>query len=117
VAGGVLIVDDHEGFRSMARLYLESAGLDVVAEAGDGDEAVTSAIATRPSLALVDINLPGDDGFAVAARLAALDESPRVVLISSRRPGDLDRRLAASPAAGFITKDELSIAAIEALVD
>jgi len=57
---------------------------------------------------LLDVQLPGPDGFAVAERLAAADSPPAVVLISSRGPDAFRRRLARSPACGFITKAELS---------
>jgi DNA-binding NarL/FixJ family response regulator len=65
----VLVVDDHAAFRSMARALLESEGVEVVGESEDGDGAVVASAALRPGVALVDIHLPGDDGFAVAALL------------------------------------------------
>jgi DNA-binding NarL/FixJ family response regulator len=117
VAHRVLIVDDHAGFRSIARTFLESEGLDVVGEAGDGDEAVAASATLRPALVLLDVHLPGDDGFAVAERLAALPAPPVVVLTSSRPPGEIRRRLHATSAAGFIPKDELTAAAIAAFVE
>jgi DNA-binding NarL/FixJ family response regulator len=109
----VLIVDDHAAFRSMARALLESEGVEIVGESEDGDGAVVASATLRPGVVLVDIHLPGDDGFAVARRLAALPHPPAVVMISSRPAGDLRRRLAAAAVAGFIPKDELSLAAID----
>ena len=52
--------------------------------------------------------LPNLDGFAVARRLAALDEPPLVVLTSSRDRVELGTRLTRAPAVGFLQKDELS---------
>jgi DNA-binding NarL/FixJ family response regulator len=112
----VLIVDDHAPFRSMARVLLESEGVEVVGESEDGDGAVAASAALRPGVVLLDIHLPGDDGFLVAERLAALPEPPSVVMISSRPVGELRSRLAAAAAAGFIPKAELSVAAIDAIV-
>jgi len=116
MSAGLLLVDDHTGYRALARTLLEGEGLTVVGEAGDGDSAVRAASRLDPALVLLDVHLPGEDGFAVAERLAALPAPPVVVLISSRTVRELARRLASSPAAGFIPKDELSLAAIERLL-
>jgi CheY-like chemotaxis protein len=62
----------------------------------------------RPQVVLLDIQLPGMDGFAVAERLAAESAAPAVVLISSRGRGAFRSRLEATPARGFITKAEFS---------
>jgi len=104
----VLIVDDHEGFRRMARALLEAGGYDVVGEAGDGASAVAAAERLRPGLVLVDVHLPDFDGFEVAAQLNAVSSAPAVVLVSSRSESSYRRRLADSSAVGFIAKDELS---------
>jgi len=112
----VLIVDDHAGFRSVARALLEGEGYDVVAEAADGEEAVAAAIDARPDIVLLDVHLPDADGFGVARRLAALSAPPTVLLTSSRPISDLRRRVAESPVAGFLAKDELSGPALAAIV-
>ena len=112
----VLIVDDHAGFRSMARTLLESEGLEVVGEAATGDETIAASVLLRPGLVLLDVHLPGEDGFAVAERLAGLPDAPIVVLISSRPAADIQRRLGSTSAAGFIRKSDLSAAAIAAII-
>jgi len=108
VAWTVLIVDDHDGFRAGARALLEAEGFDVLGEAADGQSAVEQARRLRPQVVLLDVQLPGTDGFAVAERLAAEPAAPAVVLISSRRQGAFRTRLEATPARGFITKAEFS---------
>jgi DNA-binding NarL/FixJ family response regulator len=108
VAWTVLIVDDHAGFRSGARSLLEAEGFDVLGEAADGESAVEQARRLRPQVVLLDVQLPGIDGFAVAERLAAEPAAPAVVLISSRDRGAFRGRLEATPARGFITKAEFS---------
>jgi CheY-like chemotaxis protein len=108
----ILIVDDHDGFRTVARAMLEDEGFEVVGEAVDGRSAVEAAESLRPWLVLLDVHLPDLDGFAVSHRLAALDPPPIVVLISSRPLGDLRQRVTDSPVVGFIPKDELSGAAL-----
>jgi DNA-binding NarL/FixJ family response regulator len=112
----VLIVDDHEAFRESASALLEAEGFTVVGEAGNGDAALGEAERLRPQIVLLDIQLPDIDGFAVAERLSAVPEPPRIVLISSRDAGSYGPRLDATPARGFITKRELSGAALSALV-
>ena len=112
----VLIVDDHPGFRSAARALLEAEGFDVVGEAADGESGLAAAERLRPGLVLLDIQLPGLDGFEVAERLASSQSPPAVVLVSSRDRSAYRRRLADSPARGFVAKSDLSGAAIAALV-
>ncbi len=112
----ILIVDDHDGFRSVARAMLEAEGFAVVGDATDGQSAVASAGALRPDVVLLDVHLPGMDGFEVALLLAALPDPPTVILTSSRPIEDLRRRTESSPAVGFLSKHELSGAAINAMV-
>jgi len=104
----VLIVDDHEPFRERARALLEGDGFEVVGEADGGDSAVDAVRRLRPEVVLLDVRLPGADGFAVAERLAAESDAPAVVLISTRAADTYRRRLHASPVRGFIAKAELS---------
>jgi DNA-binding NarL/FixJ family response regulator len=108
VAWTVLIVDDHAGFRASARALLEADGFDVIGEAADGESAVEQARRLHPQVVLLDVQLPGMDGFAVAERLAAEPTAPATVLISSRGRGAFRSRLNATPARGFITKAEFS---------
>jgi CheY-like chemotaxis protein len=92
----VLIVDDHEDFRSSARALLELQGFE--------------------DIVLLDVQLPGMDGFEVAERLASSARPPRVVLISSRRRSAYEVRLPSAPVAGFLGKHELSGATLAALL-
>ena len=80
----VVIVDVHAGFRRSARALLEASGFSVVGEAADGDGAVTAVDRYRPAVVLLDIQLPGEDGFAVAERISGRQDPPIVILISSR---------------------------------
>jgi CheY-like chemotaxis protein len=106
-AASILIVDDHDGFRTFARGMLEAAGF-TVAEAATGAEAAEAARSVRPRLVL----------FEVARRLAAQAGGsaqaggPVIVLTSTRDASDYGGRISSSPAAGFLPKDELSGAAL-----
>ena len=112
----VLIVDDHAGFRLLARRLLSAAGFDVVGEAADGASALESARRLRPGIVLLDVQLPDLDGFEVARRLADADLGASTVLISTRDASAYRRRLSDSPALGFIPKSELSGTALAKLV-
>jgi len=112
----LLIVDDHAGFRSFARTLLGADGFDVAGEAEDGETALSAVEQLHPDVVLLDVQMPGIDGFEVARRLAEGADSPHVVLTSSREASDYGARLAASPVDGFIAKGELSAEALTALV-
>ena len=116
MAATVLIVDDHAGFRLSARRILEADGYDVIGEAADGREAIEAVRALRPKIVLLDVNLPDMDGFEVARSISASSSPPAIVLTSSHDREDLGDSLPASSAAGFVPKDELSGAAVAALV-
>ncbi len=111
----LLIVDDHASFRSFARSMLSAEGFEVTGEAEDGESALVEAERLHPDVVLLDVGLPGIDGFEVAQRLAQAEEPPRVVLTSSRDASDYGTRLARSSASGFIPKRDLSGAALAAL--
>ncbi len=110
----VLIVDDHGGFRAIARRMLEAEGYEVVGEAADGRSAISAVGDLKPALVLLDVQLPDLDGFEVAARLTAAGEAPEIVLISSHDSSDFGPLVARSGACGFLSKEELSGRAIEA---
>jgi DNA-binding NarL/FixJ family response regulator len=108
VPATVLIVDDHAGFRASARALLDAEGFMVIGEAGDGPGALEQVHVLRPDVVLLDIQLPGMDGFEVAERIAADPGPPAVVLISSRDAAAYGPRLAGCPVVGFLTKRDLS---------
>jgi len=113
----MLIVDDSEAFRVQARSMFEAEGFTVVAEADDVSSALVAWEAMRPQLVLLDVNLPDGDGFALVDLLEADGARPLVVLTSSRDAGTYRRRLERTRALGFIVKDELSGAAVRALIE
>jgi DNA-binding NarL/FixJ family response regulator len=108
MATTVLIVDDHASFRRAVRLVLEYEGYEVIGEAADGEEALTAAAELAPELVLLDVHMPGIDGFEVAERLTSHENPPKVVLTSSRDGSDFDQRVRRSGARGFIPKAEIS---------
>jgi DNA-binding NarL/FixJ family response regulator len=112
----VLVIDDHAGFRAIARTILEAAGYEVVAEAADGESGLAAAARARPDLALVDIQLPDIDGFEVTRRLLETPSSPSIVLVSSRDRSDFGHLVDTSGAMGFVPKAEISAESLEAVL-
>jgi len=112
----LLIVDDHASFREFAHTLLGAAGFEVAGEAHDGEDALAQADLLHPDIVLLDVQLPGMDGFEVALRLSRLTSPPRVVLTSSREASDYGERLRQAPVLGFVPKGELSGATLAALL-
>jgi CheY-like chemotaxis protein len=113
----LLIVDDREEFCSVAGQMLASDGFDVTGMVFDGDQALAFVASHHPDVVLLDVQLPGMDGFEVARRLALLPDAPDVVLTSSRSRGSYGHRLAESPVRGFIPKQDLTGSALNALIE
>jgi two-component system, NarL family, response regulator DesR len=102
----VLLAEDQAMVRgALASLLGLEQDLEVVAEAGRGDEVLAAARAAAPDVALLDIGLPGMDGLEVAAALRNALPTVRVVMLTTfNRPGYLRRAMEAG-AAGFLLKD------------
>jgi DNA-binding NarL/FixJ family response regulator len=107
-----LIVDDSVRFLEAARALLQQQGLQVVGMATNVAQALESASALRPDVALVDVGLGDESGFDVAARI----DGVLVILTSTQDEQDLADLLEASPAIGFLPKAALSAAAIGELL-
>ena len=110
IARTVLVVDDDPTFRRLARRVLAAHGLDVVAEAGTVADALLTAAEVRPSAALVDVELPDGDGFALAGRLTAMPWSPRVVVTSVQSGAGFPAAALRNGAEAFVPKDGLAVA-------
>jgi CheY-like chemotaxis protein len=87
----VLLVDDNEDARVMLRTYLQLGG-HRVHEASSGPEAVETALHVRPDVALVDLGLPGFDGFEVSRRLRQDVRTQQIVLIALTGYGQQEDR-------------------------
>jgi CheY-like chemotaxis protein len=113
----VLLVDDSAAFRRAAAELLTLRGFAVLPPAADRAAAL-HIVATQgcPDGALVDVHLPGDDGFNVAAALRLVCPSARIVLTSSDVDRVLDADLARCGALAFVAKDELALADLRALL-
>ena len=79
----VLIVDDAEFMRMMLRDIVEEMGLEVVAEAGNGQEAIAAFQEKKPDLILLDITMPVLDGLAALKKIISQDPATQVVMITA----------------------------------
>ncbi|MEO8701737.1 MAG: response regulator, partial [Kofleriaceae bacterium] len=101
IAGGprrIVLVEDQEDLRGLMREVMERMGHQVV-DAGDGLEGVARILAEKPDIAIIDIGLPGIDGFEVARRVRAALGNAVVLVALTGRSKESDR--ADALAAGF----------------
>ena len=101
----VLLVDDHQLLRQAIRRALEDAGMTVVAEAGDGGEAVRLAGELKPDVVVMDVSMPVLDGVEATRRIH--DDLPDLPIVILTMHGDevLRRDAVNAGATGFLTKD------------
>ena len=102
----VLLAEDMRILRdTLAAVMGLEADIEVVAQVADGNAIVPAALAQRPDVAVVDIDLPGTDGLTAAARLREQQPGCQVLILTVLgRPGNLRRALAAG-VAGFLPKE------------
>jgi DNA-binding NarL/FixJ family response regulator len=102
----VLLADDHTLVRAgMRALLSELPGVEVVAETGDGREALRLVREKRPDIALIDISMPELNGLEVASRIAHDYPATRVVIVSMHGDDESVRRALVAGAAGYLLKN------------
>jgi CheY-like chemotaxis protein len=105
----ILIVDDNPRFRAVATELLAHHGYEDIMTAADGDQALAAAADGCPDGILLDINLPGADGFTVAESLAAVCPGVRIVLTSAAVDHVSAQILGRSAAVAFVPKEQLAV--------
>ncbi len=102
----VVIADDHPMYRDGLARALRASGIDVVAEAANGEAAVQAVAATEPDVVVMDLNMPGVSGLE-AIRIVVEHASPtRVLVLSvSAEARDIADAITAG-AGGYVVKDE-----------
>jgi DNA-binding NarL/FixJ family response regulator len=107
----VVVADDQALVRGGFRMILNSAGIQVVAEAADGKEAVSAVLKHKPDVVLMDVRMPGMDGLEATRRILAARSpdgaggDPRIIILTTF---DLDQYVYAAltaGASGFLLKD------------
>ena len=101
----VMLVDDHTMLRQGLRRSLEHEGLEVVAEASNGSDAVRLALAHRPDVVLMDVSMPEVDGIEATRQLMRADARQRVVMLTMHVDRDIVERSVKAGAVGYVTKD------------
>jgi DNA-binding NarL/FixJ family response regulator len=101
----VLLVDDHDLFRTGLRNLLEEQGVNIVAEAGTGIEAVSAVREHAPDVVVMDLNMPGMTGVEATRHIATVSPLTRVLVLTiSDQDGDVTDAILAG-ASGYLLKD------------
>ena len=112
----VMLVDDQALFRAGIRMLVSSQpDMEVVAEAGDGQQALDAVAQARPDVVLMDIRMPVMDGLTATAEILARADAPRVVMLTTFDLDEAAARAIRQGASGFLLKDaepEFLLAAI-----
>jgi DNA-binding NarL/FixJ family response regulator len=102
----VVLADDHPAFRRGLGAMLDSApGVEIVGEAGDGDEAVELALALAPDVILMDIKMPGRNGIDATREIVASDASVAVLVLTMYEDDDSVFAAMRAGARGYLLKD------------
>lgn len=101
----VMLVDDHRVLREGLRRCLESAGVEVVADVGDGESAVEFVGRSCPDVVVIDVSLPGRNGIDVTRQLLSLYPQVRVVVLTMFADEATVKDAFAAGASAYLTKD------------
>ena len=102
---GVLVVDDHDLFRTGLRNLLEEEGVNVIGEAENGENAIRLASDLAPDVVLMDLNMPGAGGVETTRRLSSLAPLSRVVVLTISADDDDVMNAVMAGACGYLLKD------------
>lgn len=101
----VLVVDDHDLFRTGLRNLLEEQGVNVVGEAENGETAIRLASDLAPDVVIMDLNMPGVGGVETTRRLSSLAPLSRVVVLTISADDDDVMNAVMAGACGYLLKD------------
>jgi two-component system response regulator NreC len=117
----LMLVDDHDVVRTGLKTFLQTQeDFEIIAEAGDGDEAVKRAMETHPDVILMDITMPNVDGLEATRRLRVLCPDCLVLALTVHDDKQYFMEMLSAGASGYITKqaagDDL-VSAIRTVAD
>jgi DNA-binding NarL/FixJ family response regulator len=105
----VLLADDHETVRAGLRLLVDAQpDMRVIAEASDGEQALTRIADSGPDVAVLDLTMPGLGGLAVARRLASTPDTTSIVVLTRHDDEAYVRELLGAGVAGYVLKQSSS---------
>ncbi len=116
----VFLADDHQMLRDGLRLSMEEAGLDVVGEAADGEEAARLVGALRPDVVLMDVTMPLLDGIEATRLIHQRNPETHVIMLTMHGESDVMARAIQAGAVGYLVKDcsmEEIVAAVRMAAD
>jgi len=106
---GVLCVDDHIVVRvGLSTIIDQQPDMKVVAHAADGEQAVQEYRKHRPSVVLMDLRIPGMDGFQATRAIRQVDPAARIIVLTMFEGDEDMRRAVEAGAAGYLLKDTLA---------
>lgn len=112
----IIVVDDHGIVRAGIRRLLQCDGdIEIVAEAKTGEEAVQLVQELKPDVVLMDINMPGTDGFSASMQLLHSSSSVKVLIISAQEDDIIPSRLLKMGVSGYLTKSDNADALVKAI--
>jgi DNA-binding NarL/FixJ family response regulator len=102
----VIIADDHVIFRQgLLKLLSAENNLSVIGEAGDGAEALNLIMRERPDIAIVDISMPGLDGFEIFRKIRELNIGTKVIFLTMHKDSMTARKAMGLEVSGYVLKD------------
>lgn len=116
-----LVVDDVEGLRRLVTMVLENSDrYEVAGEAADGEEALSLVEELHPDVVLLDLSMPGMDGFEVLRRMVEMAPDTKVIVLSGHEEAAMRDKAIEGGAVGYVEKGltpEDLVADIDALLD
>ena len=102
-----MLVEDHAVLRDGLKMLLEkSGGFEVVAEVGNGHDAVTLAVAHQPDLVLIDISMPGTNGTEAIPLIRSRVPHSKIIVLTMHRTEEYVRASLAAGADGYVLKED-----------
>ena len=112
----ILLVDDHDIVRTGLKTFLDTQkGLQVVAEASTGEDAITMAAQTQPDVVIMDITMPEMDGMVATSKLKEIDPDINVLALTVHEDKQYLFQMMSTGASGYLTKQSAAEELVEAI--
>jgi two-component system, NarL family, response regulator NreC len=102
----IVLADDHVVVRSALRMLLDAEpGFEVVAEAGDADSAARYVLGHKPTVLVLDLNMPGGSGLEAIPQIRERSPNTQIVVLTMQKEAAFAREAMRAGALGYILKD------------